>query len=274
MLTDCGVLPEYALDALSKPFIHYDPVDHCYELHSILSGLLIQERIKRGNEFERDCLLRAGDFCRANGETEKAFRFYMQLYDYDRILSLDLTCLIYEKIGEKPFYELALFIAQKCPEDVQESHILSMLRIAWALLSWGLTVDFDLLLEKLDGILNKTDVEDASLLRAEWLLLSAWRRLPHLPEMIALVKQAAPLFNGACSRVILPSAPWCFGDYTQLAVFHTTPGEADREADMLEEYLALYSQLTGGARNRRGRPVSCGSGPLQRRSEQRGNPGI
>jgi LuxR family maltose regulon positive regulatory protein len=46
--------------------------------------------------------------------------------------------------------------------------------------------------------------------------------------------------------VILTTAPWCFGIYCQLSVFHIEAGKADREADALEEYIALYSQLTNG----------------------------
>lgn len=245
-LTGCSTLPEYALEVLNNPFINYDPGLRQYEVHSILSELLLQKRKERGAEFERNCLLAAGDYYRDNGKIDMALGFYMQTGDYEKILSLDLSGLLVEDIGSAPFYELALDIARNCPYEIKQSHLLSMLHVAWALLAAGKKPQFDYLMDELNGMLENNNDEEASLLRGEWLLLSSWRCLPRLDEMTALLRQAIPLFRGTASRVILPSAPWCFGDYSQLAIFHSRPGEADREAEALEEFMAMYSRLTGG----------------------------
>ncbi|HOJ12241.1 MAG TPA: LuxR C-terminal-related transcriptional regulator, partial [Clostridiales bacterium] len=85
-----------------------------------------------------------------------------------------------------------------------------------------------------------------SQLLGEWLLLSSYRCFPHLNEMTAVLKQAAVLLGDSCSQVILPDALWCFGNYSPLTVFYTTPGEADCEAKALEKYIAIYSRLTNG----------------------------
>lgn len=246
VLTGCSTLPEYALEVLNNPFIHYDPGLRQYEVHSILSELLLQKRKERGAEFECSCLLTAGDYCRDNSRIDMALGFYMQTGDYETILSLDFSGLVVEDIGSTPFYELAPDIARNCPYEMKKIHILSMLQVAWALLTAGKRLEFDYLMDELNAILETSNDEESSLLRGEWLLLSSWRCLPHLEEMTALLQQAAVLFRGTASRVILPSAPWCFGDYSQLAVFHSRPGEADREADALEEFISLYSHLTGG----------------------------
>lgn len=250
LLNGCSTLPEYALEALNNPFIHYNPNLRQYEVHSILSDLLLQKRKERGAEFERSCLLTAGDYCRDNGKIGTAVDFYRQAGDYEKILSLDLSSLLLENIGNIPFYELALDIARNCPYETKESHLLSLLHVAWALLAAGKIPEFDNLMDELNGMLNgmlKTNNgEETSLLRGEWLLLSSWRCLPRLQEMTALLRQAVPLFQGTASRVILPSAPWGFGDYSQLALFHSRPGEADREAEALEEFISMYSRVTGG----------------------------
>ncbi|MEN6325733.1 MAG: LuxR C-terminal-related transcriptional regulator [Syntrophomonas sp.] len=245
-LSGCDALPEYAREVLGNPFIRYAPAERRYELHGILTELLVQKRKERGRDFEYRCLLRAGDYCRDQGITDKAFGLYAQIRDYERMLSLDLSHLILEDIGNTPFYELALNIACNCPYDLKKDNLLAMLRIAWALLTAGFNAEFDVLMEELRGMLEENGSEENSLLCGEWLLLSSWRRLPRLDEMTGLLQQAAPLFNGTCSRVILPTAPWCFGDYSQLAVFHSIPGEADREAEALQKYIALYSRLTNG----------------------------
>lgn len=242
-LIGCDTLPEYALDALASPFIRYDLAERQYEVHSILTELLIQKRGERGPAFERQCLLRAGDFCRDEGQTARALGFYKQIRDYERMLSLDLSEMNLEIIGGVPFTELALDIAQNCTAEIKKKYILNMLRIAWTLFMAGMNEHFEILMEELHTMPEL--LENSDLLR-EWLLLSSYRSFPCLAEMTALIRQAAPLFKSQCSQVILPTALWCFGNYSPLTQFYTTPGEADREANALEEYITMYSRLTNG----------------------------
>ena len=234
-------MPEYALEALQNPFIRYEKTESRYELHGILSELLVRKRRERGAAFERECLMRAGGLCRDNNRNAEALAFYWQIKDYRGILCLDFSSLIFDKIGNMSFSAVALDIAQNCPAEIKNGHPLSMLRVAWALKAAGMDAAFDGLLDELESTL-----EQGGLLRAEWLLLSSYRVYPDVEKMTPLLKEAAFLFNGKSSRVILPDAPWCFGDYSQMAVFHRKPGEADREADALEEFISLYSKLTNG----------------------------
>ena len=253
-LIGCSRLPEYAQDALDCPFIRYEPAERWYELHNILAELLIQKRKERGAVFEHDCLLRAGDFYRADGRAAEALGFYAQAGDYERMLSLDLSNMTLKTINGAPFAELALDIAKNCPSDLKKVQLLNMLRIAWALLNFGMNDDFDALLDELrtlldagDQVLSHCSDQSANAqLLGEWKLLSSFRSFPCLDEMTAILKEAAVLLGNRRSQVILPTSLWCFGNYLPLTEFHTVPGEADREADALEEYLAIYSRLTNG----------------------------
>ncbi|HCF70854.1 MAG TPA: helix-turn-helix transcriptional regulator [Syntrophomonas sp.] len=242
-LIGCDTLPEYAFDALAGPFICYDPAERQYEVHSILRELLIQKRGERGPAFERQCRLRAGDYCREEGQTSRALGFYIQIRDYERMLSLDLSHMTLETINGVPFAELALDIAQNCPAEIKKKYILNMLRITWALYMAGMNEQFEILMEELHTMPEL--LENSDLLR-EWLLLSSYRSFPDLVKMKAILRQAAPLFKNQCSQVILPTVPWCFGNISPLGEFHVEPGEAEREAKALEEYIAIYSKLTNG----------------------------
>lgn len=236
-------LPEYALDALEGPFVRYEAYEGRYELHSILSQLLIQKCGERGSAFERECLLSAGDFCRDEGKTSSALGFYWRIRDYGRMLSMDFSNSILEDIGGVHFAELALDIAANCPIDIKRNNMLSMLRVAWALYMNGKKAQYELLLEELREL---PELAEDSALVGEWLLLSSYMSHPKIAEMTGTLRQAAVFFKGRCSRVILPSAPWCLGNYCALAELHTVPGEAEREAEELEEYIGLYSRLTEG----------------------------
>jgi LuxR family maltose regulon positive regulatory protein len=257
-LLGCQALPEYTEAALASPFISYGRAEGRYEMHSILSRLLSEKRKARGQVFSRECLTRAGDWCRDNGRTAEALDYYWQTKDYERILSLDFSPVMLEEVGGTPFPGVASGIARDCPAKVKRSNMLSMLRIAWTLLLAGMDEAFDSLMEELGGFLgvNTADLDaagsggtvshsDARLL-GEWVLLMSFREYPHLPKMTERLRMAASLFPGRTSQVIQPFTPWWFGSLSPLAVFHVIPGEADREADDLEQYIALYSRLTNG----------------------------
>ncbi|MEA4946985.1 MAG: LuxR C-terminal-related transcriptional regulator [Oscillospiraceae bacterium] len=239
-------LPEYAAEAMSNPFIRYDPSGQRYELHSILSELLIQKRRERGTAFERECLLRAGNLCRDAGKIPEALGFYWQIRDYERILALDFSDLIVENIGAVPFLEIALRIARDCPAEIRGNYILSMLRISWALLLNGEKAEYRKLLEELRPMLDADSEVGKKRQLGEWLLLSSFDMYPDLGKMTAVLKEAEPLFEGSCSQIILPSSPLCFGNYMMFTEFHLRPGEAELEAKALERYIAVYSRLTNG----------------------------
>jgi LuxR family maltose regulon positive regulatory protein len=234
-------------------YISYEPLEQRFEIHSILSELLVMKRKERGEAFERECLKRAGDYCREEGNTPKALEFYFSIGDYEQMLSLDLSPMALETIGDMPFFKIARSIARNCPYTVKRGHILSMLQVAWALLMSGLFPEFDALMQELKDMLDECSGEDASSLLGEWMILFSFKDFPNTGRMTEVLRQAALLLKGQCSQVILPAAPWCFGSYSPLAVYHVHPGEADREADALEEYVTVFSKLTNG--NGRGADV-------------------
>lgn len=244
-LYGCDVLPDDALDALSIPFIRFEPAERRYELHGILSELLNRKRTERGAAFERECLLCAGDLSLEEGKPIRAIDFYAQAKNYERILSLDLSALYFETIGDVPFYQLALQIAENCTDTQLRSFPLSMLRIAFLMLTAGMDDVFKALMERL-RILNNCDGEEGAYLAADWTLLSSFVDFPDVPKMTKVLQQASELFHGRRSQVIYPDSPWCYGVYSPVSVFHYKPGEAEREAAALEEYYALYTRMTGG----------------------------
>ncbi|MEA4847420.1 MAG: LuxR C-terminal-related transcriptional regulator [Clostridiaceae bacterium] len=245
-LACCDMLPEYALEALQSPFIQYERVGRRYEMHSILSELLTRKLGEQGVSFQRECLLRAGDYCRNEQKTAEAFGFYVQVEDYERMLFLDFSHIILEDIGSRRFPDLALRIAQNCPADIKRKHILNMLRTAWALLLTGKNKEFNGLMDELCVILESGCGDENVQLLGEWTLLHSYRSFPDLAAMTNVLKQAERLFGGKCSQVVLPTAPWCFGDFFPFHIFHLTPGAAEHEADALEKYLAVYAKLTNG----------------------------
>ena len=237
----CETLPDYAADILSVPFVRYAAERRRYEPHALLLELIRGKRRARGRGFEAECLAKAGDVLRDEGNVSEALSYYAQIRDYDRMLSMDFFSFVCSGTGDVPLYEAALDIAVNCPADIYEKYPLSMLRVAWAVRLYEKEQEFAALMEKLDAILP-----DSGPLRAEWRLLCVYLRFPRLTEMLNAAKVAAESFRGEISRVVLSGSPWAFFDYLQLTAFHFEAGEADRDADALEEFIETYSRMTGG----------------------------
>ena len=237
----CGELPGYAMESLSIPFVRHSLEHGLYELHAVMDELLNIKRRERGKAFESECFLRAGDYCRDEGRVYEALAFYARADSYEHILSLDLSGLMYAEIGDHAFYEIAFIISGACPPDVMGKYPLSMLRIAWVIRVMNDIAGFKKLMGVIDGFLP-----GEGLLRAEWLLLSVYLSYPDLEKMLPALRLAEKMFGGERSLVITPEAPWAFYEYLQLTAFHLKPGAAEAEADMLEEFIAVYAPITGG----------------------------
>lgn len=246
ILIGCEILPTYAQDALKIQFIRYDIDGQRYELHSILLQLLVHKRKEQGADFEKDCMIHAGELCRDTGRELEALTFFWRIKDYERILTIDLSYLILEEIGHTLFSTMAKDIALNCPDDIKKKYLLSMLRIAWALFTYDFKDEFEVLMEDLREMIVLEGNGGTPALYGEWLLLSSFNNYPQWDKMIAILSQASEYFRGKCSQVILQTSPWWFGSCTPFVDFHFIPGDADKEGRILEQYIELFSKLTNG----------------------------
>jgi len=237
----CADIPDYVQDALSLPFIRFNADENRYEPHDVLIEFLKTKRRDRGEAFERECVATAGDLCRSDGRLAEALYFYAMIKDYERILSLDLRKFVSAETNGGAFSDIALDITRHCPLAARRKYPHSMMCVAWAIRLSDDEALFESLLGEIDGYIPADGA-----LRADWLLLSAYLKFPRLDEMLRAARMAAGMFNGAVSQVIMPEAPWAMYEYLQLTAFHIEISAVDGEADMLEDFIAVYSRLTGG----------------------------
>lgn len=235
-------MPGYVQDALENPFIQFVPSSQKYVPNRIFRKLLLEKCRERGEAFEKAVILRAGDLYLSEGKVYEATSLYRQVKDYGRILSLNLSPLILERAGDEAFAPFLQELA-KCPYETKREHPLSMLNIAWGLKSAGLDDDFCLLMNELHPIACTQNKEPD--LAGEWLLLSSFIHHPDLDRMTSVLKEAKELLNGRCSQVILPQSQAWLSIYTPISEFYAKPGEADIIAEKYEEFITLFTRLTG-----------------------------
>ena len=234
-------LPLYAIECLALPFVEHQYQSRIYTPNAFFRSYL-REKMAELDDGHRTFLHQfAGQACIREGKLTKALAVFCAVKDYERILSIDVSKMVREETNNDAIYDVAIELKNNCSEDIKRKNILAMLSFAWVIRLKEDVSGFKLLMRELDGY-----IPDEGLLRAEWTLLSVYFVYPDLEKMLEAVKAAAALFDGECSRVILQCSPWAFYEYSQLAAFHIEVGAAEREASKLEQFVKIYSPLTGG----------------------------
>jgi LuxR family maltose regulon positive regulatory protein len=220
----------------SFPLIRYSAWEDCWYVHELLSQFIIS------NSSDIVALARSAAWYSQTGEPGKAVGSYYSRFDYEGVLSIDLSHLDpCEKICGKPFLQIARELA-RCPAELKLKYPLNMLRVAHILIGEGDYSAYDSLMKEMEAIIRETG---DSRNYGEWILESAWQAYPDLEAMCQRVEMAASRI-GERSRMVDPYAPFAFNSPSMWYCFHSAAGKADEEAALLERFIGAYSSLTGG----------------------------
>jgi len=220
----------------SVPLIRYSRLEDCWYIHELLRDFI------RANSSDIAALARSAAWFSQTGEPGKAVGSYYSRFDYEGVLSVDLSRIDpNEKICGKPFLQILRELA-RCPAELKIKYPLNMLRAAHFLLGEGDYAAYDALMKELEAIIRETG---DSRNYGEWILESVWQAYPDLDAMIRRVEMAGGRISGT-SRMVDPYAPFAFGSPSMWYCFHSVAGQADEEAEKFERFLAKYSELTGG----------------------------
>ncbi len=220
----------------SFPLIRYSLREDCWYIHELLSEYII------ANSSDIVALSRSAAWYSQTGEPGKAVGSYYSRFDYEGVLSIDLSRLDpNEKICGKPFLQIARELA-RCPAELKITYPLNMLRVAHFLLGEGDYAAYESLMKEMEAIILETG---DSRNYGEWLLESVWQAYPDLETMCQRVELAASRINGL-SRMADPYAAFAFGSPSMWYSFHSEAGRADEEAELMERFVREYAELTGG----------------------------
>ena len=218
------------------PLIRYSAREDCWYVHELLSQFI------NSNSSDISALSRSAAWYSQTGEPAKAVGSYYSRFDYEGVLSIDLSQLDpSEMICGKTFLQIARELA-RCPAELKLKYPLNMLRVAHFLMGEGDYSAYDSLMKEMEAIIRETgDTHNYG----EWILESAWQAFPDLGAMCERVEMAADRI-GQNSRMIDPYSPFAFGSPSLWYSFHSTTGRADEEAELMERFIGEYSALTGG----------------------------
>ena len=162
----------------SVPLIRYSRLEDCWYIHELLRDFI------RANSSDIAALARSAAWFSQTGEPGKAVGSYYSRFDYEGVLSVDLSRIDpNEKICGKPFLQILRELA-RCPAELKIKYPLNMLRAAHFLLGEGDYAAYDALMKELEAIIRETG---DSRNYGEWILESVWQAYPDLDAMPRLL---------------------------------------------------------------------------------------
>ena len=232
-------------------FIRYDWETAQFIPHKILLKQLRMKLEELPDAFYEECVRTAGDWFLSTGRDIEAVGLYYRLRDYEMILQTGLVNMVGVSVEGRVFGEIAAEIATCCDRETKKRNFIAMLRIAYILFGSGKSREFEALMAELDSIITGMERDgtkmssEASSLRGEWTLISAFSDFPDAEKMLDNLTLARQLIGGR-SRTIADGERFLFGTLSIAFIFTTRPGKADHVAGLLSDEFAIYSELTGG----------------------------
>ena len=243
-------LPDPTKELLrSSDFIRYFPDKGIYTMHSILQDYLHNRFYYRQPEESRQRILRlAGRACAAVSQLYEAARFFLQVGDFDAILSMPFTSEYLDNRKEDFLPEFIAELVDRCPEETLCRHPLAMLTFSSQAYMSGQLEAYRKLCRLLDAVAeNNADLspEELRRLRGETALMKALASYNDIKSMNEGHRAAWEILGGPSER-IKHDTLFTFGCPSILYMFWRESGELENELRDLEKALPDYCRLTRG----------------------------
>ena len=241
-------VPEY-VRTLSRRnnFIFKDAHGHLFRPHSTLLEFLRGEFTALPEETRRYILTCAGDWCGSNGQSEQAMYFFHRVGDYEKILSLELRGIEFERTAETRAADLLLDILEHTDAEMKLRYPVSVVKIIFILFGAGRYEEFGRWCGEMSALCAGSSLPEPekNRLSGELSLLTSFTKFNDISEMGALMRRAHELLGGRPSLIQMNDA-WTFGCPSALFLYHSKPGRLDEELADMSENCGHYFALTQG----------------------------
>ncbi len=229
------------------PFVTRVEGGRKYEIHRILRDVLEEKLSEKDIAYRRNQEIRRGDWYLEQGEVEAALWQYYTNQSYSKILTIELSGLIFRKINGISVIQIAEEVAMNySPLDAKISMI-PLLKLARILCLMGNKPLYRSLMEQIRRLIDKQETSEKTKahLRGEWHLIYALNYFPNLDRMLKEYQEAEKLMDGH-SQVVSFLDRFLLGGPIQILDLHSSMGEANCLIEKAENCISLYSKLTDG----------------------------
>ena len=222
------------------PLMHRDYHTGVGYPHELLRHFLQGRLSEMPADFRASVYEGTGDLYSQAGNTKKAVECFYYAGNDEKLLSLELVCLLGEDFGAISYTKIAKTVLARCPHDILCKYPISMLRLCMALYAGADFEGFEYCIDRCLTIIE--EIDDPQLL-GEWHMVAAFRAFPD----IAMMKKeylAADALMTAPSEIFTPKEPYMFGTTSMWYLFYRTPGKMMETAEELQDMLEVYDCVT------------------------------
>jgi LuxR family maltose regulon positive regulatory protein len=243
-------LPENIEDLLkSNDFIRYFPDRNSYTIHSILQDYLRNRFYHmQPEDFQRRMLHLAGRSCAAVSQYYLAAQFYMQVKDFDAILSIPFDGQYLGNQKENNILEFIVSLMNETPEETLIRYPFALMTFAYLMLLDGRMETFQKLSRLIGPVIeNGSNLcpEESRKLKGEFIVLTSFTYYNDIRKVSEGIKAALDIL-GNPSNMIIGKMPWIFGSTSVLTMFWRKSGTLEEDMKAMDECLPYFRKLTGG----------------------------
>ncbi len=234
-------------------FVPYVPGEGAFYMHRLLQDYLRSRFERAGEDFRRRTLRKAGRVSETVGEYFHATQFYIEVEDYDAILSMPFTTQYFYNLRERSVIDFFERLLDECPEE-------TLLKYPIALLTFGQQFFRDRRMKpfsKVTGLVQKridapAGLSESELLRikGEFFLLMSFPRFNDIAKMSEYHRRAydcLKVLSDPPRSVIFGGAmPWTMSGASVLFLYWRDRGGLEKTLSVMEDCLPYYVTLAGG----------------------------
>ena len=245
-------LPDALTELLSLDFFIRHVADRqAYVMHSILRDYLLERFAMQPEHFRHAMHRRAAQACLEAGDLFQAALFFMEVEDYEAILSLPMSTQYFYDNQERNITALFEKLLDRCPKSILEHHPVFLILMAYNFFRRGARAYFlratDFLGSLLEDGRERTGREWARA-RGEYAMLMSFTEYNDIARMGAFhreaLEQLQTISDAPRSEVFQGTMP--FGTASVLCLYWNNVGELDHLLNLMDTYLPVYSTLASG----------------------------
>ncbi|WMJ83771.1 LuxR C-terminal-related transcriptional regulator [Oscillospiraceae bacterium LTW-04] len=235
----------------SGSFIRYERVSGAYTLHSLLKKFLRQEMTKLPAEEISRIQKLAADAYAAVGDRYHALRNYLEVAEFQTLLSLPLKASDFALYLEDGSAKVLEEVLNKCDRALLMQYPQTLSMITFELFRAGSYTAFGRGCALIADILSQPEqcglsANETRTLSGQMALLQSFMAFNDIEKMSVLHRKAWELLGGSFSNRSDWNDSWTFGQTSVLYMFWSKSGALDNELACMEECLPYYIRLTQG----------------------------
>ena len=234
-------------------FVPYVPDKGVYYMHNLLQSYLRAKFEGAGEDFRRETFHRAGRACETTGEYFDATRYYSEVKDYEKILSMPFTTQYFYSFKGRSVIDFFERLIDQCPERTLLKHPISLLTFGHQFFRDRRQEYFSKVVELIRKLTDDpSKMPEAELWRimGEFSMLMSFTQFNDIAKMSEYHRKAYDLLKRLSdpprSAIFGGAMPWTMSGASVFFLYWRESGALEKTLDVMDDCLPYYVTIAGG----------------------------